>query len=321
MGKPLTPKVIATRKRKAEDAIRRKVQEGHKFKGIKGVRNVLLEDCEDTGVEEDFYDCLTVEDLADLLVKFVDEGVYPAEPPPLHNPVPVPLGKDINVTRTVTHQSDSGVGSSIESSHSDKDREDQNESGIPNKRTGSRDSSNSLSHEDQYDEFFMNIKLPGLTDPELLRACRCGKKQSYISADVFTQSSLQPRPNEQIRLPCWEVGSEMKSRRSIIFQVAGREEVICDLAIGKSYFEEDEDVEGELPSGVQANFLTPVETTVSANSVLDSSLQLNAGEFAADFYFRLKKNTEASLYTGMSNNRRISSGSEGRHRSRPGGYG
>ncbi|KAL9091310.1 MAG: hypothetical protein Q9165_004944 [Trypethelium subeluteriae] len=320
MGKPLTQKVIATRKLKAEDAIRRKVQEGHKFKDRKGMKNVLLEDCEDSGVEGDYYDCLTGDDLVDLLVKFVDEGVYPAEPP-LQHPVPVPLRKDIDGTRTITHQSDSGFGSFIESSHSDKGREEANESGTLNKRTGSQESSNSLRHEDQYDEFFVNIKLPGLTEPELLRACHCGNKQSYISAHVFTQNSLLPPPNGQVRLSYWEVGSEMKSRRSIMFQVADRKEVIYDLAISKSYSEEDENVEDELPPGVLTNLLTPVETVARANSVFDSSSQINPAKFAADFLSRLEENNEASLYTRVSNNPRISSGSEGRHRSRPGGYG
>ena len=132
MGKPLSAKHVNARKRKAEEAIRRKVQEGYKFDGMEDVERILKQDCDDFG-EEDFYDCLSTKDLANLLIIFVNEGVHPAEPPPVQKPVPVAVEQGINDRHSDSdcrHRSDSGIGSSVESGHSDKDCEDQSDSGI-----------------------------------------------------------------------------------------------------------------------------------------------------------------------------------------------
>lgn len=132
MGKPLSLKVIESRKRNAEVVVQRKAQDGYKFKNAKDVRRVLREDCDDLGIEKDFYNCLTGDVLADLLVNIINQGVYPNEPPPLQNPVPVPIEKPIISKRTATdshHRSDSGIASSVQSSHSDKGCEDQSNPG------------------------------------------------------------------------------------------------------------------------------------------------------------------------------------------------
>ena len=101
----------------------------------------------------------------------------------------------------------------------------------------------------------MNIQLPGLTEPELLKACRCYEKYSYISDHIFTQKSLRLPQDRQIRLSGWEISSEKKSRRSSVFKVVGREEVTYDLAIGKGWFEEDENADEELSPDIQTDML------------------------------------------------------------------
>lgn len=110
----LTPGIVAKRKKRAEDIIRTKVQEGNSLRSMQHVEEMLREDGREEALPEDFYDCLKGEHLADIVVKIVDFGVYSVEPLPIQEPAPV------QIDRNVLHKRREG-GDDIDSGFQDND--------------------------------------------------------------------------------------------------------------------------------------------------------------------------------------------------------